>query len=75
MAEEVAEATDSLPKETGLVGLDGPLEELDLTKMLVESFEPEEQERSEETSPSGDAVEEVEPVEESTEEAGEECHY
>jgi hypothetical protein len=69
MAEEVAEATDSLPKETGLVGLDGPLEELDLTKMLAESFEPEEQERSEETSSSGDAVEEVEPVEESTEEA------
>ncbi len=75
MAEEVAEAKDSLPKETGLVGLDGPLEELDLTKMLAESFEPEEQERSEETSPSGDAVEEAEPVEESTEEAGEEYHY
>ena len=70
MAEEVAEVTDSLPKETGLVGLDGPLDELDLTKMLAESFEPEEQERSEETSPSGDAVEEAEPVEESTEEAG-----
>ena len=48
MAEEVAEVTDSLPKETGLVGLDGPLDELDLTKMLAESFEPEEQERSEE---------------------------
>ena len=75
MAEEVAEATDSLPKETGLVGLDGPLEELDLTKMLVESFEPEEQERSEETSSSGDAVEEAEPVEESTEEAGEEVGH
>jgi len=38
--------------------------------MLAESFEPEEQEVSEETSPSGDAVEEAEPVEESTEEAG-----
>ena len=48
MAEEVAEVTESLPKETGLVGLDGPLDELDLTKMLAESFEPEEQERSEE---------------------------
>ena len=70
MAEEVAEVTESLPKETGLVGLDGPLDELDLTKMLAESFEPEEQDRSEETSPSGDAVEEAEPVEESTEEAG-----
>ena len=38
--------------------------------MLAESFEPEEQEVSEETSPSGDAVEEAEPVEESPEEAG-----
>ena len=38
--------------------------------MLAESFEPEEQEGSEETSPSGDAVEEAEPVEESIEEAG-----
>ena len=70
MAEEVAEVTDSLPKETGLVGLDGLLDELDLTKMLAESFEPEEQDRSEETSSSSDAVEEAEPVEESTEEAG-----
>ena len=73
-AEDVAEATESLPKEAGLVGLDGPLDELDLTKMLAESFEPEEQERSEETSPSGDAVEEAEPVEESTEEAGDTEH-
>ena len=48
MAVEAVEATESLPKETGLVGLDGPLDELDLTKMLAESFEPEEQERSEE---------------------------
>ena len=69
MAEDVAEATESLPKEAGLVGLDGPLDQLDLTKMLAESFEPQEQDRSEETSPSGDAVEEAEPVEESTEEA------
>jgi len=42
--------------------------------MLAESFEPEEQERSEETSPNGDAVEEAEPVEESTEEAGDTEH-
>jgi hypothetical protein len=35
--------------------------------MLAESFEPEEQERSEETSSSGGAVEEAEPVEKSTE--------
>jgi hypothetical protein len=41
MAEDVAEATESLPKEAGLVGLDGPLDQLDLTKMLAESFEPE----------------------------------
>jgi len=34
--------------------------------MLAESFEPEEQEVSEETSPSGDAVEEAEPVGESS---------
>ena len=73
-AEDVAEATKSLPKEAGLLGLDGPLDQLDLTKMLAESFEPEEQDRSEETSPSGDAVEEAEPVEESTEEAGDTEH-
>ena len=74
MAVDAVEATESLPKEAGLVGLDGPLDELDLTKMLAESFEPEEQERSEETSLSGDAVEEAEPVEESTEEAGDTEH-
>ena len=74
MAVDAVEATESLPKDTGLVGLDGPLDELDLTKMLAESFEPEEQERSEETSSSGDAVEEAEPVEESTEEAGDTEH-
>ncbi len=59
MAVDAVEATESLPKEAGLVGLDRPLDQLDLTKMLAESFEPEEQERSEETSPSGDAVEEA----------------
>ena len=58
MAKDVAETTESLPKVAGLVGLDRPLDQLDLTKMLAESFEPEEQEGSEETSPSGDAVEE-----------------
>ena len=73
-AEDVAEVTKSLSKEAGLVGLDGPLDQLDLTKMLAESFEPEEQEGSEETSPSGDAVEEAEPVEKSIEEAGETEH-
>ena len=73
-AEDVAEATKSLPKEAGLLGLDGPLDQPDLTKMLAESFEPEEQEGSEETSPSGHAVEESEPVEESIEEAGDTEH-
>ena len=58
MEAEATEATESLPKEAGLVGLDGPLDQLDLTKMLAESLEPEEQEGSEETSPSGGAVEE-----------------
>ena len=63
MAEDVVEATESLPKEAGLVGLDRPLDQLDLTKMLAESFEPQEQEKSEETSPSGDVVEEAEGTE------------
>ena len=49
------------------MGLDAPLDQLDLTKMLAEAIGVEEQDRSEETSPSGDAVEEAEPVEESTE--------
>ena len=71
MAVDAVEATESLPKEAGLVGLDGPLDELDLTKMLVENFE---NNGPEETSPSGDAVEEAEPVEESTEEAGDTEH-
>ena len=71
MAVDAVEATESLPKEAGLVGLvglvglDGPLDELDLTKMLVENFEDN---GPEETSPSGDAVEE------STEEAGDTEH-
>ena len=69
MAVDAVEATESLPKDTGLVGLDGPLDQLDLTKMLAESIGVEEQERAEETSSSGDAVEEAELVEESTEEA------
>ena len=71
MAVEAVEATESLSKEAGLVGLDDPLDELDLTKMLVENFEDN---GPEETSPSGDAVEEAEPVEESTEEAGDTEH-
>ena len=71
MAEEAVEATESLPKEAGLVGLDGPLDELDLTKMLVGNFE---EEGSEETPSSDGAVEEAEPVEESTEEAGDTEH-
>ena len=37
MAEDVAEATESLPKEAGLVGLDRPLDQLDLTKMLADT--------------------------------------
>ena len=43
MAEDVAEATDSLPKEAGLVELDRPLDQLDLTKMLAREFETEKQ--------------------------------
>ena len=43
MAAEVTEATQSLPKEAGLVGLDGPLDQLDLTKMLAREFATEEQ--------------------------------
>ena len=43
MAAEVTEAKESLPKEAGLVGLDGPLDQLDLTKMLAMEFETEEQ--------------------------------
>ena len=59
MAENIAEATVSLLKDTGLGGLDGSWDQLDLTKMLAESFEPEEQEGFKETTPSGDAVEET----------------
>ena len=58
MAVDAVEATESLPKEAGLVGLDGPLDELDLTKMLVDNFEDN---GPEETSPSGDAGQEAEP--------------
>jgi len=38
MAVEAVDATESLSKEAGLVGLDGPLDELDLTEMLVENY-------------------------------------
>ena len=37
MAAEATEATESLPKEAGLVGLDRPLDQLDLTKMLADT--------------------------------------
>ena len=43
MAAEATEATESLPKEAGLVGLDGPLDQLDLTKTLAREFETEKQ--------------------------------
>ena len=42
-AEGVAEATECLPKEAGLVGLERPLDQLDLTKTLAREFETEEQ--------------------------------
>ena len=74
MEETTAEATDSLPKDTGgIVGLEGPLDSLDLTNILVKELGEQEQ-QSEEPSPSGDAVEEVEAVEESTEETTETEH-
>ena len=56
MDKDVAEATDSLEKDTGLVELEGPMDQLDLTKMLAKDFE---EQGSEETSPSGDAVEDA----------------
>ena len=62
MAKDVAEATESLDKEAGLVGLDRPLDQLDLTKMLSESIDVEEQDRSEKISTSGDATVEAEAV-------------
>ena len=43
MAAEVTEAKESLPKEAELVGLDGPLDQLDLTKTLAREFETEKQ--------------------------------
>jgi len=39
MVVDAVEGKESLPKEAGLVGLDGPLDELDLSKMLVDNFE------------------------------------
>ena len=48
MAEDVAEAMESLPKEAGLVGLDAPLDQLDLTKILAEAIGVEQQDTSEE---------------------------
>ena len=75
MEDKKAEATDSLSKDTGgIVGLDRPLDSLDLTKILAKEFEEKEQE-SEEPSPSGGVVEEAEPVGEiePTEEPAEEA--
>ena len=62
MEDKKAEATDSLSKDTGgIVGLDRPLDSLDLTKILAKEFEEKEQE-SLEPSPSGGVVVEAEPV-------------
>ena len=62
MEDKKAEATDSLSKDTGgIVGLDLPLDSLDLTKILAKEFEEQKQE-SEEPSQSGGVVEEAEPV-------------
>ena len=75
MEDKTAEATDSLSKDTGgIVGLDRPLDSLDLTNILAKEFEEKEQE-SEEPSPSGGVVEEAEPVGEiePTEEPAEEA--
>ena len=75
MEDKTVEATDSLSKDTvGIVGLDRPLESLDLTKILAKEFEGQELE-SEEPSQSGGAVEEAEPVGEiePTEEPAEEA--
>ena len=75
MEDKTAEATDSLSKQAGgIVGLDGPLDSLDLTKILAKEFEEQEQ-GSEEPSPSGGVVEEAEPVGEiePTEEPAEEA--
>ena len=45
MEDKKAEATDSLSKDTGgIVGLDRPLDSLDLTKILAKEFEEKEQE-------------------------------
>ena len=73
MAEEVAEATDSLNKDTGMVDLKSPIDSLDLTQMLASEFE----EQGSEGTPSsdGETVEEAEPVGEiePTEEPAEEA--
>ena len=44
MEDKTAEATDSLSKDTGgIVGLDRPLDSLDLTNILAKEFEEQEQ--------------------------------
>ena len=48
MEDKTAEATDSLSKDTGgIVGLDRPLDSLDLPKILAKEFEEQEQESEE----------------------------
>ena len=73
MAEEVAEATDSLNKDTGMVDLKSPIDSLDLTQMLASEFEEQESEGT--PSSDGETVEEAEPVGgiEPTEEPAEEA--
>ena len=73
MAEEVAEATDSLNKDTGMVDLKSPMDSLDLTQMLASEFEEQESEGT--PSSDGETVEEAEPVGEiePTEEPAEEA--
>jgi hypothetical protein len=59
MEDKKAAATNSLSKDTGgIVGLDRPLDSLDLTKKLAKEFEEKEQE-SDEPLPSGGVVEEA----------------
>ena len=73
MAEEVAEATDSFNKDTGMVDLKSPIDSLDLTQMLASEFEEQESEGT--PSSDGETVEEAEPVGEiePTEEPAEEA--
>ena len=73
MAEEVAEATDSLNKDTGMVDLKSPIDSLDLIQMLASEFEEQESEGTpssdDETVEDAELVGEIEPTEEPAEEA------